>query len=402
MRHAFGNMASVSGLYAAAFGTGSNAAAAYRHAGAHGANSATLAYVAVNSTIRPARRERLRHGRRGRRAARKRSARANASAGDAVAIGTGSLAMSTNAVALGTGAQAQALDSVAIGTGAVAVRQGSLALGSGALASEYGTAIGTNASVTGAGSISFGSNASAGFLTTAIGRAAIGTSKAALLGWSTYAGECGTAIGYDATALGTNSTALGYQATTVHEGSTAIGANATTTAANQLMLGASGTSVVIADLDASTDAQSGPVDVVTVDANGMLGRQAVATTASVDAVRSSVDAIAAVSDAQFDALAGRVGTLEQGLLDTNYRIDALTDEARAGIAAAMAQAEPPFPPEAGQTGYAMRGATFRGQFGFSLGLSHRLATEAPITLTASISHAGDSNTGGTVGIAGIF
>ena len=119
-------------------------------------------------------------------------------------------------------------------------------------------------------------------------------------------------------------------------------------------------------------------------------------------VRVSVDYLAAVTDAQFSALESRVSTFETGLAATNFRLDELSEESRSGIAAAMAQAEPPFPPEPGQTGYAARGAVYRGQYGFSLGISHRLDIDVPLTISANVSHAGGSNTGGSIGVAGIF
>jgi|GEM_PF-1619019 len=74
----------------------------------------------------------------------------------------------------------------------------------------------------------------------------------------------------------------------------------------------------------------------------------------------------------------------------------------AGIAAAMAQAEPPFPSAAGRTSYAGRGAVYRGEYAFSLGFAHRLDTASPFALSASVSHAGARHTGASVGFAGEF
>ena len=110
-----------------------------------------------------------------------------------------------------------------------------------------------------------------------------------------------------------------------------MGAGATTTADNQLVLGATGTAVVVADIDASTAAQQGPVDVVTIDANGRLGRQQAASAASVQEVRVAMDYISAVTDAQFSALTGevqgltgRVGALEQQMVLLDDKIAAST------------------------------------------------------------------------------
>ncbi len=224
------------------------------------------------------------------------------------------------------------------------------------------------------------------------------------LGWSTDAGEGGTAVGYDSTASGANSTALGYQATTVHEGSTAIGANATTTAANQLMLGASGTSVVIADLDASTAAQSGPVDVVTVDANGTLGRQDVASAAWVEAIHTSMESIAAVTDAQFDALngevaqlAGRVSLLGGRVDALEFGLDELATQTSGGIAASMAFGGTMVVPDS-TFSMSLNAATYNGQQGFSGSLTARLSEKVYVSGGIAGSTARNT-TGGRVGVA---
>ena len=70
----------------------------------------------------------------------------------------------------------------------------------------------------------------------------------------------------------------------------------------------------IGDLDASTAAQQGPFDVVTDDANVVLGKQQVATAFSMSAMRADMNYIAAVTDAQFEALSGEVAGARQQLL----------------------------------------------------------------------------------------
>ena len=107
-------------------------------------------------------------------------------------------------------------------------------------------------------------------------------------------------------------------------------------------------------------------------------------------------------DTQLGVVTNRVDLLEQGLLDANFRIEELTEQSRAGIAAAMAQADAPMPSEGGRTSYMGKGATFRGEYAFSLGLTHRLKTDAPFAVMASVSHSGGKNTGATVGVAGEF
>jgi autotransporter adhesin len=119
--------------------------------------------------------------------------------------------------------------------------------------------------------------------------------------------------------------------------------------------------------------------------------------------------VAAVSDAQFAALSGRVGTLEgqygalAGQVGELFDLaDADRKDSRQGIAAAMALADAPFPSEPGKTSYAARGAVFRGEVAMSASLTHRIATDAPFAVTAGVSYAGGGNTGATVGVAGEF
>ncbi len=184
-----------------------------------------------------------------------------------------------------------------------------------------------------------------------------------------------------------------------------MGANAQTTANNQVMLGSEGSSVVIADMDSSTSAQTGPVDVVTIDANGVLGRQAVVTTTSMeygfDRLRSQIDAIAAVTDVQIatlasdvSALGGRVGVLERGLADTNFRLEAYNDAAMGGIAAAMALGQGKIVPEAGIS-MTVAAATYGGQQGFGGSLTGRVADKVYVSAGVS-GNTGDDRVGGTV------
>ena len=159
----------------------------------------------------------------------------------------------------------------------------------------------------------------------------------------------------------------------------------------------------VGDINASTAAQVGDLYLVTVDSSGTLGRQAATTTSGGTSMLSLASLMpAAVTDAQFDALTGRVGALEG-------RVDDLFDLAqherkqnRRGIAAAMAMADAPMPSAPGKTSYAAKSSTFRGEFAMSASLTHRLGTQSPFAVTAGVSHAGGKNTGATVGFAGEF
>ena len=334
----------------------------------------------------------------------------------AIAIGDDAVASGTSAFALGDAARAIGYDSLALGHEANADQTSSIAIGRQAdVRGRAGLAVGHQSAAARQGS-AYGYQAVAqGTSATALGYIASADGQQAFAGGAAAQadGLNATALGSRAVATGTSATALGSRATATHERSTAVGAGAVTTADNQVMLGGAGSSVVIADIASSTNAQQGPVDVVTIDANGVLGRQAAASqralVTGLDKLRSHMDAIAAVTDAQFaalttnvTALTGRVDRLEQGLTNTNFRLDALDQAMRAGVAAAMAHADAPMPSAAGRTSYVGKGSTFRGEFGFSLGLTHRLGDERPFAIMAGISHAGDKNTGGTLGVMGEF
>ena len=141
-----------------------------------------------------------------------------------------------------------------------------------------------------------------------------------------------TAIGRQTNAASPDSTVVGYGATAGNNSATAIGKNATTTKANQVMLGGTGSNIAIGDIAASDAAQTGAEQVVTIDSAGTLGVSNMATSASVDNLRSAMNHIAAVSDAQFDALTGRVGGIESRLDGFDLRMEGL----EGGIASAMA------------------------------------------------------------------
>ncbi|MEM6858515.1 MAG: YadA C-terminal domain-containing protein, partial [Pseudomonadota bacterium] len=151
---------------------------------------------------------------------------------------------------------------------------------------------------------------------------------------------------------------------------------------------------------ASTAAQEGPVDVVTVDGNGVLGRQQAATAASVANIRVSMNALSQVTEAQFGTLSNRVGALEGQLAGVFDLAETIDRDAQRGIAAIAAQANPHFPSEAGKTSYASNVATYRGEVGFSLGLMHRLP--GAVAVTAGVTYAGGNSTAVRAGIAGEF
>jgi len=119
------------------------------------------------------------------------------------------------------------------------------------------------------------------------------------------------------------------------------------------------------------------------------------------AVASAPGAVA-VTDAQFNALSGRVDGLE-GAIGTLFDLSSTQrKETRQGIAAAMALADAPMPSAPGKTSYIGKGAVYRGELAFSLGITHRLDTDSPFAISASVSHAGGKDTGASVAFSGEF
>jgi hypothetical protein len=335
-------------------------------------------------------------------------ASSNAGSTEATAIGYGARAIGSSATALGAGANARGAGGIAIGAAADATTPGSTVIGNGAistgqnaiaignLARANGTsavAHGDNAVASGTNSIAYGSNS----LATGVQATSFGTSAKAVrdnsvaIGNNALAqGASGTAVGNSSVVTADNATALGTASRATHAGSTAVGAGAVTSDNNQVMLGGAGTSVVIADINASTAAQQGPVDVVTVDASGTLGRQQVATAQSVADTRVAMHYLAAVSDAQFSALENQLG-------DLSFRLDEMDQSSRAGVAAAMAMGGMMVVPDSNLS-VSVNVATYRGEQGFSGGIVARVAPKVYVSgaVTGS-SH--KKSTGARVGVA---
>jgi autotransporter adhesin len=298
----------------------------------------------------------------------------------AVALGSESNALGVSAVAIGDGARA-ALDkktagsleafadsNIAIGRKAQATAQTTIAIGNGAVANDEDATV-------------IGDKSQAGFHATAVGGEVIASAAGAqAFGWQTNAtGVRSTAVGFRANALAEGAMAIGANATVraSDTNSTAIGIGATTSRADQLVLGRAagvaqngtpfkGTSVTIADIAASTAAQVGPTDVMTVDATGTVGRDA--------SIRPAIASLQAGQQELFD------------LANLNRR------EARRGIAAASALVSAPMPSEPGKTSVVAGTAFYRGEGAFSVSFNHRLNLEAPVSFGGGIAHSGGKDT----------
>ncbi len=285
-------------------------------------------------------------------------------------------------------------DSFAAGLNTTAIGSNTLATG------VQSTAVGSGAGANGVGALAFGAFSQArGDFSTSLGYASFAPAdRATAIGNGAQAtGADSTAIGASSRAQAVDATAVGSGAIAAQTGSTAVGTGATTTAANQVTLGGSGSAVRIGDIDASTLAQQGPVDVVTVDQNGTLGRQQVATSASVQNVRTSLNALSQVSEAQFGqlensvlALDGRVSGLEFQLKDVDQRLTG-------GIAASMALGGQMIVPDS-NISFSLNASTYQGEQGFAGSISAKVADKVYISAGVAGSTAPDS-TGGRVGAA---
>jgi autotransporter adhesin len=162
-------------------------------------------------------------------------------------------------------------------------------------------------------------------------------------------------------------------------------------------LGGPGSAVRIGDIDASTLAQVGPVDVVTVDANGTLGRRQAASAASVADMRVSMSSLAAITDAQFGALEDRVLGLDQRVAGLEFRLEDVDRRASGGIAAAMALGGQMVVPDS-DLSVSLNASTFRGEQGFAGSIAARLGERLYLSAGIAGSSAPES-TGGRVGLA---
>jgi trimeric autotransporter adhesin len=190
----------------------------------------------------------------------------------AVAVGNSANSFGSGATALGAASSASADYAIGIGASSVASGVGAIAVGAansiGSAANataNQSIAIGSGTNVNANGSIAIGGNSQAGI--------ANGQIAATAVGFQAQANAlAGTAMGSNSIANGTNATALGAGSTATFSNSAAIGSGAATTRVNQVAVGTSTNTYTLAGVSsaASLAAQTGPVKVVTADAQGNL------------------------------------------------------------------------------------------------------------------------------------
>jgi trimeric autotransporter adhesin len=198
--------------------------------------------------------------------------------------------------------------------------------------------------------------------------------------------------------------AVGANSRSNFQNSSAIGAGSVTTRDNQIVLGRAastvngantpGTSVTIADIAASTAAQSGPTDIMTVDATGTIGRDTTLRPAIVSLQATSVtqgSAIAALQ-AGLTTVNGQIASLQKGQEELFDLANINRKEARRGIAAASALVAAPMPSEPGKTSVVGGTAFYRGEGAFSMSFNHRLNLDIPMAIGGGVAHSGGKDT----------
>jgi autotransporter adhesin len=275
-------------------------------------------------------------------------------------------------IAIGLGAKAIAQTTIAIGNGAVADAEDATVVGDKSKAAFHATAIGGEVIASGRGSQAFGWQTNA-----------LGNTSTALGFRANAVGNGSITVGANTRAEGLNATAIGAGATANFANSTAIGTGAAATRADQIVLGRKavtangvttpGTSVTIADIAASTAAQSGPTDVMTVDAFGTIGRD--------PSIRASIS-----------TLNGQVADLQKGQEELFDLVSFNRKEARRGIAAASALTAAPMPSEPGKTSFVAGTAFYRGEGAFSMSFNHRLNLDIPVAFGGGFAHSGGKDT----------
>ncbi|MEP3050474.1 MAG: YadA-like family protein, partial [Erythrobacter sp.] len=134
----------------------------------------------------------------------------------------------------------------------------------------------------------------------------------------------------------------------------------------------------------------GPVEVVTVDANGVLGRQDTVSAAQFSSLSNVVQAVSEVSAAQFAAL-------ESDVSNINFQLEELSDQANGGIAAAMAFGGTMIVPDS-NVSVSLNASTFQGEQGFAGTITARVSERIYVSGGVAGSTAANT-TGGRVGIA---
>src|SRR6185436_2496100 len=104
----------------------------------------------------------------------------------------------------------------------------------------------------------------------------------------------------------------------------------------------------------------------------------------------------AVNMSQLNSVMVDIGGLQGDVAalqgDVTTLFDLRSDDRRdmkQGVASAMAMAQAPMPSNPGGIGYAVNGATFRGEYAVGGSINYRLNTDNPTALSIGFSYAGN-------------
>ena len=227
-----------------------------------------------------------------------------------IAVGNNAQALNSQVVAIGISTSAKGDSGIAIGANASSGSgQQSIAIGSFAHINpgyDNTTAIGSLSYINGSNTVAVGQSAGTGN-TPSVNSVAVGQN-------ALVSGNNSTAIGQGAVATGASSTARGQGASATFANSTAIGVGGATTRANQVAVGSATSTYTLAGVSsaASLAAQTGPVKVVTADAQGNL-------------------ATASFAPQDISALQSNVSGLQQNVSVLQQNVTVLQDQMKQGF-----------------------------------------------------------------------
>ena len=123
---------------------------------------------------------------------------------------------------------------------------------------------------------------------------------------------------------------------------------------------------------------------VTVDANGVLGRAPIA-----------MEPLGGKSAAEMIALNGRMGLIEN-------QLDSMQTQFRRGIAASVAMTPVQIPSAPGRFTYSFNGASYRGAYAAGGSMMYRLNTKSPMAVGLGFAKGNGKSNTVRLGIAGEF
>lgn len=327
---------------------------------------------------------------------------ANASGGSSIALGVVSAATGSASIALGVLAQATNFSAVALGESAIASGTNTTALGPNSNASgDFAVAIGRGSKASDANAVSIGNQAIAsgnGALAGGWQAIASGTSSLALGVLSASTGSSSIALGANSVASGNQSLALGVLAQATNTSSVALGNNAQATGENSVALGA-GSIAGVANAGTPNMTINGRPIGVFAQASGVVsvGGGAGSTT-PYRQITNVADG--AISSSSTDAING--SQLYKSITGLSTQIQAAQQEARNGIAGALAITSASMPSSAGKTTWATNAATFQGSYAFGAAFAHRFDTDIKFAMTGGAAYSGSGTIMGRIGLMGEF